>query len=150
MIWFFIWFGPDHQLLTTNQLDLNPQPFWIIAHILYMLGGYVLVGRQYGNSPPCRSVRSLRKSESLSGQISESEMVLFSQVLVQITISALVEYRRLIGSAFFLTSHLQFVNITVSFWVCRRLGLDVRVLATGDDIAIGSPIILSAMIDELG
>ena len=51
MISFFIWFGPDHQLLTTNQLDLNPQQFWIIAHILYRLGGYEFVGRQYGNSP---------------------------------------------------------------------------------------------------
>ena len=28
--------------------------------------------------------------------------------------------------------------------------MDVRVLATGDDIAIGSPITLSAMLDELG
>ena len=30
------------------------------------------------------------------------------------------------------------------------MGLDVLVLATGDDIAIGSPILLSAMLDELG
>ena len=30
------------------------------------------------------------------------------------------------------------------------MGLDVRVLATGDDIAIGSPILSSAMLDELG
>ena len=30
------------------------------------------------------------------------------------------------------------------------MGLDVRVLATGDDIAIGSPILLSVMLDELG
>ena len=32
----------------------------------------------------------------------------------------------------------------------RRLGLDIRVLATGDNISIESPILLSAMIDELG
>ena len=30
------------------------------------------------------------------------------------------------------------------------MGLDVRVLATGDDVAIGSPILLSAILDELG
>ena len=42
-------------------------------------------------------------------------MVLFSQVSVQIAILALVESRRLISSAFFLTSDLQFVTITVSF-----------------------------------
>ena len=100
--------------------------------------------------PPCRSVRSLRKSESLSGQISESDMVLFSQVSVQIAISALVASRRFISSAFILTSDLQFVIITVSLGVCRRLGLNVRVLSTGGDIASGSPILLSAMLDELG
>ena len=41
-------------------------------------------------------------------------MVLFSQVSVQIAISALVESRRLISSAFLLTSDLQFVTITVN------------------------------------
>ena len=41
-------------------------------------------------------------------------MVLFSQVSVQIAISALVESRRLISYAFLLTSGLQFVTITMS------------------------------------
>ena len=58
-------------------------------------------------------------------------MVLFSQVSVQIAISALVESRWLISYAFLLTSDQQFVTITVSLGVCRRLELDVRVLATG-------------------
>ena len=41
-------------------------------------------------------------------------MVLFSQVSVQIAISALVEFRSLISSAFLLKIDLQFVTITVS------------------------------------